>query len=282
MPAGPDVTGRPIVAVKIDNYRLARPQWGLDLADGVIELNVEGVTRFVALFQTTLPEVGPVRSARTSDLDLLTAMNRPVFSYSGANAGVDAWIRSAASSGVLVDFSAQRNPCYHRVADRPGPHNLSFDATCADGLAVTAGSARPLWDIVGAWTPAPSVPSLADTTFTVPMDGVRIDWTWDPASGRYLRSQDGADHVAASGARISARNVVVLSTQHVPSPVDARSPNPITVGSGAGVVHRAGRAIAVTWSRATAYDRFVFRDTTTGAVVPLDVGVTFIELRRET
>ena len=217
LPAGADVTGRPIVAVKIDNYRLARPQWGLDLADGVIELNVEGVTRFVALFQTTLPEVGPVRSARTSDLDLLTAMNRPVFSYSGANAGVDAWIRSAASSGVLVDFSAQRNPCYHRVADRPGPHNLSFDTTCADGLAVTAGSARPLWDIVGSWTPSPSVPTLADTAFTVPMDGVRVDWTWDPASGSYLRSQDGADHVAASGARITARNVVVLSTQHVPS-----------------------------------------------------------------
>ena len=70
-PVASDVTSRPIVAVKIDNYRLARPQWGLDLADAVIELNVEGVTRFVALFQTDLPEVGPVRSARTSDLDLL-------------------------------------------------------------------------------------------------------------------------------------------------------------------------------------------------------------------
>ena len=148
LPAGPDVTSRPITAVKIDNYRLARPQFGLELADTVIELNVEGVSRFVALFHTNQPEVGPVRSARTSDLDLLSAMNRPVFAYSGANVGVNAWIGSAASSGVLVDFSAQRNGCYRRTADRPGPHNLLFDVTCAVGLAPTAGPARPLWDIV--------------------------------------------------------------------------------------------------------------------------------------
>ncbi len=46
---------------KIDNYSIARPQWGLDSADAIIEENVEGVTRFVGLFQTQLPnEVGPV------------------------------------------------------------------------------------------------------------------------------------------------------------------------------------------------------------------------------
>ena len=88
--ADSSVTSRPVVAVKIDNYWRARPQWGLDEADVVIEENVEGVTRFVALFHSRTPAVlGPVRSARTGDLDLLAAMNRPVFAYSGANAGRD-------------------------------------------------------------------------------------------------------------------------------------------------------------------------------------------------
>jgi hypothetical protein len=182
---------------------------------------------------------------------------------------------------VLVDFSAQRNGCYVRVPDRPGPHDLSFDISCAASQATSAGPARPLWDIVAAWTPPAGVNSVADSTFTVPMDGVRVEWTWDATSGQYLRSQDGAEHLAGSGARIVARNVVVLSTQHVPSPVDARSPNPITVGTGAGVVHRAGRAIPISWSRPTAYDRFVFRDASTGAIIPLDIGVTFVELTRE-
>ena len=49
-----------MLAVKIDNYGPARPQWGLDQADAVIEVNVEGISRFIALFHTNLPaESGP-------------------------------------------------------------------------------------------------------------------------------------------------------------------------------------------------------------------------------
>ena len=66
LPADTTVTQRPVLAVKIDNYGAARPQWGLDQADAVLEVNVEGVSRFVALFHSDLPpQLGPVRSART-------------------------------------------------------------------------------------------------------------------------------------------------------------------------------------------------------------------------
>ena len=274
---------RPILAVKIDNFQRARPQFGLDRADAIIEENVEGVTRFIALYQTQLPgQVGPVRSARTGDIDLLAGMNRPVFGYSGANAGVTTWIRSAAGSGVLVDFSALSSPCYVREPGRPAPHNLLLDASCATSVAAarTPGQARPLWTIDGAWTPPPAMGATLDTTFGVRMDGVRVEWTWNPGAGLYVRSQDGAAHIAASGARIAARNVVEIAATHVPSPVDARSPNPITVGSGTAIVHRAGVAINATWSRATAFDPFVFRDTATGNPIALATGTTFVHLTR--
>ena len=281
-PAGASVSRRPILAVKIDNYRLARPQWGLEAADAIIEENVEGITRFVALFQTRLPRrVGPVRSARTGDLDLLTAMNRPVFGYSGANQGVTGWVKSAADSGVLVDFTAQNRPCYTRDPARSGPHNLSLDATCAINAATDAGPAGPLWSIDQAWTVPVGVAAVPDTTFIVAMDGVRVEWTWDPGSARYLRVQDGAPHLTASGTQISARNVVEFFSRHIPSPVDARSPNPITVGSGNVVIHRDGHAISGTWVRATAYNGFSFLDAATGASIPLDSGMTFIELVRD-
>ncbi len=274
---------RPILAVKIDNFRRARPQFGLDRADAIIEENVEGVTRFIALYQTHLPgQVGPVRSARTGDIDLLAGMNRPVFAYSGANAGVTTWIRSAASSGVLVDFSALRAPCYVRDPGRPAPHNLLLDASCATSVAAASapGQAQALWTIDGAWTPPAALGATTDTTFGVRMDGVRVEWTWNPEAGVYMRSQDGAAHVAASGERISARNVVEIAAIHVPSPVDARSPNPITVGGGTAIIHRAGAAIPATWSRATALDPFLFRDAATGNIVALDTGTTFIHLTR--
>ncbi len=279
LPADATVAKRPILAVKIDNYSIARPQWGLDSADAIIEENVEGVTRFIGLFETQLPnEVGPVRSARTADLDLLVAMNHPVFAFSGANDTVNAWVDSAATSGLLTNFTALSSPCYVRTAERPGPHNLLLDPTCAVNTASGSGPARPLWPISASWTrPATAAP---DATFAVPMDGVDASWTWDVATNTYQRWSDGKPHLTVSGAQLSARTVVEVDCDHVPSPADARSPNAITTGSGTGVVHRNGVAIPVIWSRPTAYDPFTFVDATTRAPVPLDTGRSFLELVR--
>jgi Protein of unknown function (DUF3048) N-terminal domain/Protein of unknown function (DUF3048) C-terminal domain len=279
LPADGTVTKRPILAVKIDNYSIARPQWGLDSADAIIEENVEGVTRFVGLFQTQLPnEVGPVRSARTGDLDLLVAMNHPVFAFSGANDTVNAWVDSAATSGLLTNFTALSSPCYVRTAERPGPHNLLLDPTCAVTTASGNGPARPLWPISATWTRQAT--ASPDTTFAVPMDGVDVSWSWDVATATYLRSTDAQPHLTVSGAQLSARTVVEVDCDHIPSPADARSPNPITTGSGRGVVHRNGVAVPVVWSRPTAYDPFTFVDATTRAPVPLDTGRSFLELVR--
>ena len=282
LPAGAAVTERPIIAVKVDNYRLARPHIGLDRADAVMEVNVEGVSRFIALFHSdTPPSIGPVRSARTTDLDLLAAMNRPIFGYSGANPGVTAWIEAAAGSGLLVDRNAQYSGCYSRDPDRAGPHNLVLDPVCLRSGAATAGPARPLWSIDPAWTVPAGVASTPDTTFAVSMDGVRVEWTWDPGSGSYLRSQDGAPHLTEADVRVSASTVVELASVHVPSPIDARSPNVITLGSGNARVHRDGIAVPAIWSRERPYDPFTFREAAGGTVLPLDTGVTFLEFVRD-
>ncbi|MEP1123883.1 MAG: DUF3048 domain-containing protein, partial [Ilumatobacter sp.] len=285
LPADASVTSRPIVAVKIDNFAVARPQWNLDQADAIIEENVEGVTRFIGMFHTNLPDrVGPVRSARTGDLDLFAAMNRPVLAWSGGNRGVTNWIESAARSALLVDFTAQRNPCYERNSSRRAPHNLLLDPACATntalGGAVPPGPARPLYWVDPAWEPAPEAGGTPDETFRVPMDGVAVDWTWDAASGSYLRSQNGNPHVAISGNRIAVQNVIELYTDHPPSPVDARSPNPVTVGGGRAVVHRNGQRIEAVWGRASPYEAFGFSDAATGTPIRLAGGKTFIELAR--
>src|SRR5438270_6788035 len=70
---------RTVLAVKIDNIVLARPQTGLTQADLVYVLPVEGgLSRFMAVFSSHLPRViGPVRSAREDDLQLLRQFDRP-------------------------------------------------------------------------------------------------------------------------------------------------------------------------------------------------------------
>jgi len=281
-PAEADVTSRPIVAAKIDNFSRARPQWALDQADVIFEENVEGVTRFVALFHTRLPDrVGPVRSARTGDLDILASMNRPILAWSGGNQGVTNWIESAARSGILVDFTAQTNPCYNRNSSRRAPHNLQLNPSCAIDNAPTAGPARPLWSINAAWEVPEGSSAVGEANFSVAMDGVAVDWAWDAESGKYLRSQNGGRHLAASGNQIAVDNVVEMSVFHAPSPVDARSPNPITIGGANAVIHRNGISIPATWYRESAYDSFLFFDRSTGEPIELNEGTTFVELVRD-
>ena len=274
------VSARGIIAVKIDNYSRARPPWGLDQADVVIEENVEGVTRFIALFHSTIGgAAGPVRSARTADIDVLAAMNRPTFVYSGANAITTEWIRSAANAGVLVDLVSPRHGCFTRTDQRPGPHNLLVDLGCVAVNSGSAGPARPLFDIDAGFAVG-ALRSTPDTRFRVRMDGVRVEWAWDPDSQRYLRWQDDAPHLAESGVRITAHNVVEIAAVHVPSPADARTPSPITVGTGPAIIHRDGRAIVAVWSRATISDPFRFVEVSSGQAIPLDTGRTFIEVTR--
>lgn len=267
----------PAIAVKVDNHPAARPQWALSTADVIFEENVESLTRFIAIFHSRLPDmIGPIRSARTSDLNILAAFNRPVLAWSGGNKNVTAAVRSAASSGILVNISAQSiGRCYRRVSGRKAPHNLVVDPLCAMSAAPSAGPARAPWSFDDAYVPL----GEPDISFDVHMDAVDVTWVWDPASGKYLRSQNGRPHVAADGWQIAATNVVIMSVQYLPSPADVRSPEAQTLAAGDVIIHRNGVAVSGTWSRATPTDPFVFANYS-GAPIPLAGGTTFVELVR--
>ena len=275
--AGTELENTPALAVKVDNHPAARPQWSLSSADVIVEENVEYLTRFIAIFHSRLPSlIGPIRSARTSDLSILAAFNRPVLAWSGGNRDVTAAVRGAAAAGILVAVSSMTNGrCYHRDSSRKSPHNLVLDPACVLAVSPSAGAARPAWSFDDTYLPQ----GATTGTFGVRMDGVDVSWFWDPFSGRYLRNQDGHPHVAADGVQISATNVVVMSVDYLPSPADERSPEAQTIGQGNVVVNRNGVAVVGTWSRVAATDPFVFLDSA-GALIPLASGTTFIELTR--
>lgn len=281
LPAEADVTARAILAVKVDNAGPARPQWALADADAIFEINVEGVTRFIAMFHSTLPsEVGPVRSGRASDLAVLAAANRPLLAWSGGNPGVTAEVRHAAASGVLENLSALDNSgCYRREGSRRAPNNLILSTGCAYQRA-TGAPARPLWTFDADWQAPPGMAFGPDSTFDVQMDGVRVTWRWDPGTGRYLRSQSGSPHTTVDGRQVTATNVVRLFVPHAPSRIDARSPEALTVGSGQMMLHRDGVATMGTWHRNGPYQPFTFR-AGDGSEMALRPGITFVHVARE-
>ncbi len=70
----------------------------------VYELLVEGITRYAVVFQSQTPDtVGPVRSARSSDIELLANLGAPLIAWSGANPGVTSEVHTAVDNGFLVN-----------------------------------------------------------------------------------------------------------------------------------------------------------------------------------
>src|SRR4051794_19015060 len=125
----PGKFARPALVVKIDNAdgdgrgNQARPQTGLNQADVVYEEKVEGaVTRLAAIFHSQDSDpVGPIRSARSTDVAVFSPLHRPLFAWSGANPTFADLIH--ASPIVDVGYDAH-SEVYGRRGDRVAPHDL--------------------------------------------------------------------------------------------------------------------------------------------------------------
>ena len=107
---------------KIDNVPQARPPTGLTKADIVYLLPVEGgLSRIFAVFSSHIPPVvGPVRSSREEDIQLLRQFGRPAFAFSGAQPRLLPVVEHAR----IVDLYAGIVGGYFRGSNRIAPYNL--------------------------------------------------------------------------------------------------------------------------------------------------------------
>lgn len=265
------VVNNPAIAVKIPNNNAARNQQGLERADVVFEEIVnDNLTRFLAVFHSDLPShVGPVRSSRTQDIDLISAFSMPVFLHSGANNTVTEQLATAEAAGLFVDGSYLSTSGYWRGTDRPAPHNLYVSVSdMNDRLGAQANSAvSPVFS----YTDNPT--GLEGNRVEFDMDSVRVDWTWE--DGTYVRRQDGPIHTTKDGI-VTADNIVVMAVDYG---IDPLTPVAQTVGSGDVVVFRNGTRVHGTWSRDAATDPFEFRSES-GQVIELARGNTWVEMPR--
>jgi hypothetical protein len=270
---------RVALAVKIDNVGFARPQAGIDHADVVVEETVEGgLTRLMAIFQCdSTSSVGPIRSARTSDADLLRLLNGAVLGYSGSNSHVAATL--AASSGAVL-ISWDHTPGYFHVdPSRPAVHNVlaSTDTLRRAGIARNKKlhAPRPIF-VYGK-------PKLSGT----PVKTAALTWSSSASAGwswnghAWLRTQNGTADVLTDGQRVKANNVVIMSiavaNTGLHDVLGNPSPDDVVTGSGKVWVLRDGHVIRGTWDRPTRNDKLVLKDKH-GHVLPLTPGKTWIEL----
>ncbi len=269
------VPGRPALAVKIENYPDARPQAGLQAADIVYEEPVEGgITRFIAVYHCRDEgRVGPVRSARTVDPDVLAQFGVPVLAYSGGAPNVVRVIQEA--DLVPIDETSGVR-AFVRDAARPAPHNL-YAGTKDLYRVARSEAAAP--EAVFAYAEEIAGSSRRVATVHLPFSPNYSDvwWTWSRKADAWLRSHGDDAHLAEEGGPVSATNVVVQVVDMVVGPRGGITPHLELTGSGKAYVFRDGRMILGRWERPKLGDvtRFVTKD---GVEIALEPGRTWVEL----
>ena len=240
-----------IVAVKIENSPEARPQSGLDQADVVYETLTEGgITRFIALFQSSAPAVvGPVRSARASDL-WVVQQYRAVFAHvGGERALLDEFRRRK-----LDDLDQYFNPApYWRTTDRAVPHNVYTDISKLRSHAVVRGMSATQTVTALRFDRAPVTATPTVSAVSIPFNVSNVvEWRYDPARRTFARFINGQPHVdRASGQQYRADNVVVVWARSQPrTHVDANGERSLDImlgGTGRVAVLHAGVRAEGTW-----------------------------------
>ena len=279
----PIAAGRPALAVKIDNHPIARPQTGLNKTDIVFEENVEGITRFIAVFHSEGSDpVGPIRSGRIQDIDLLSSFNKPLFAWSGGNANVTRAVNS--SSMVNVGHSASKGKGgYFRSQERKVPHNLYAQTKDLWTLAPVGSGPPPMQFTFRGDSDANPATSTPLDGAKVSMTGLKVFWKWDGAAKNFVRFTENSrrqlePHVS-DDVQVNAKNVIVLYASYERNAADNNSIQAVTVGKGTGFVLTEGGLIEMKWVRANAETPFTFTDTA-GAVIRMTPGRTWIEVSR--
>jgi hypothetical protein len=239
----------PVLAVKIDNIVYARPQTGLTHADIVYVLPVEGgLSRFLAVFSAHLPSViGPVRSAREDDLELLRQFGRPAFAFSGAQPQLLPVVERAR----IVDLYAGRVSGYYRDYQRIAPYNLYAHTRQLLAQAKNASTAHSIGFTFG---PAPAGGRAARSE-SVAYAAASFRFTWSAARDRWLVWMDGSRAASTEGPQLSAATVVIQHTVVRTSRFlerGVRPPYAESTGAGAALVLRDGTAYHARWSRPSA------------------------------
>ncbi|MFI8890091.1 DUF3048 domain-containing protein [Streptomyces paradoxus] len=261
----PSATGPSALAVKIDNAAAARPHTGVDAADVVYAEQVEGgLSRLMAVYATRLPEtVGPVRSARESDLELLRQFDRPTLAFSGAQKKLLPLIDKAP---LRAETPGNAADAFFRGSGKPAPHNLYL----RPGRVVPEVPGQAALTTGFRYGPAPEGGTATDSR-TVRYPAARFTFTWSDSRDRWLVGMDGTPATTADGERMAAATVVVQYVKVRESAfrdfLGNNTPYTETVGSGKATVLRDGRAWDVDWKREKASDGTSF---TTGDGAPVN------------
>jgi hypothetical protein len=250
-------TNGPVLAVKIDDTNAAHPQVGLNSADVIYIEQVEGgLTRLAAIFTDKIPDlIGPVRSARISDIEILEQYGRVGFAYSGAQSKM----RPVLAAANLENMSAERNPpsIYQSDKTRYAPTNMMVDAKAL--LKKTIEDEAKKIDTVKSigWQFGKGSELAKDlTSAEVKWPAAKYGMSWSKSEKRWLLTFNGKPNLDSNGRQLGSANFVIQKVAITDSIYGDKfggvTPMSNTVGSGTGYLLRDGKIVSIKWERPSA------------------------------
>lgn len=264
-------------AVMIENHPDARPVSGLSKASIVIEAPVEGgITRYLAFFaaSTTLPQVGPVRSARPYYVDWADAWNAPYFHVGGSP---DALEKISGMAGFVDVNEFAQGASFWRDTTRYAPHNTYTKDALMDAVVAKKGAASSTAPLAWHFQDAASSTERGDIVGPrIPYGGsFNIRWNYDKERGVYVRFLSGAAQLDRDGSAVESENVIVIKTEQTVLDTYGRL-RVRTTGSGDAVAYRDGKKFVLRWRRSAGEPiRF---ESTDGTEFLFTRGRTWIEV----
>ncbi|OGO37504.1 MAG: hypothetical protein A2W35_10795 [Chloroflexi bacterium RBG_16_57_11] len=264
----PALLERRPVAVKVQMFpRGQRPPWGVSQADIVFDYYQNfGLTRFHAIFYSKNAEiVGPIRSARLLDIDLIN-MHKSVFAFGSAEQRTYTRLFNKDFAPRLVVEGNTNCPPMCRE-DPNGYNYLVTDTAELSAYVSSQGVDNTRQNLDGMrFNPATPVSGQPGQQLTVRYSiSSYNNWSFDSASGRYLRFQDvqeAPDQASeafeplldrANGQQIAAENVVILVAPHKYAFNSKPGPNEVIEillsGSGPAYAFRDGQVFNLLWNR---------------------------------
>ena len=261
---GGKVPQRPALAVKVGNDPASRPQSGIDHADIVYEEMAEGgITRYMAVFQCqSAPLIGPIRSVRWDDWNMLQQYGHAILAYSG---GIQPWMNMAASLAWVYNANGSEYPtanAYFRYASgtlpasQGAPYNYYSSTAALWKLFPKADSPPPQLFKFSKKLPAGASP---DSAVSIDFSGeAPVVWQWSASQHQWMRFYDTQPDTDPSGHQFRATDVVIQIVPTRLGPYSESGPDSpdvesLMIGSGTAYVLRDGAVEKGTWSRPSGY-----------------------------
>ena len=271
----PGGEGKPVVMVKYGNSRPDRPHYNLNQADLFYVEEVEwGLTRIAAMFNSKFPSVvGPTRSARISDLELLEQFDTPGLAYSGAN---DVLLKAIRKSQSISLSPSDRSTFYYRNLSKAAPHNQLLRLSTMMAKETKVGAVK---DVGLTFNATPATGGTKTTSFQASWSSARVSGTW--TGKNWIVSFDGSLHRdAVNKGFLTPKTVVMQYVERKETKFGdkfgGKTPLLKSVGAGRAIVLRNGQSFDGTWSRPTNTSGTTFLFA--GAQIPFDVGQVMIVL----